>query len=51
MTVVAEVRTRDGMMEGGPGAKPKVASRSWRSRKDWALEAPEDQPCGQWALA
>ena len=39
MSVGAEVRTRDGTMEGGPGAKPKVASRSWRSRKDWTLEA------------
>ena len=50
VTMGAEVRTRE-MVGEGPGAKQKVASRSWRSRKDCTLEAPEEQPYRQWALA
>lgn len=43
VTVGAEVRTRE-MVGEGPGAKQKVASGAWRSRKDCTLEAPEEQP-------
>lgn len=56
VTMGAEVRTREmgwwkRVVEEGPGAKQKVASRSWRSRKDCTLEGPEEQPCRQGDLA
>lgn len=56
VTMGAEVRTREmgwwrRVVEEGSGVKQKVASRSWRSRKDCTLEAPEEQPCGQGDLA